>query len=54
MDILKRKKLTIEWNTIKKIKYRMNLIFIILMSQIHPYILWKKLFYFKWFIKILK
>ena len=53
MNIIKQKELTIEWNTIKKINSRMYSVFEFLMSQIFPYILWKKLFDFKWFIKIL-
>ena len=39
MNIIKQKELTIELNTIKKMNYRINLVFIFLMSQIHPYIL---------------
>ena len=43
MNIIKQKKLTIEPNTINKIKCWMYLVFIFLMSQIYPYILWKKI-----------
>ena len=46
MDVIK------QWNTLIKINYRIYLVFIMFMSQIYPYILWKKLFDFKWFIKI--
>ena len=46
MDTIKQKELTVEWNSIKKINYRMYLIFIFLISQMQPYILWKKLFDF--------
>ena len=53
MNINKQNELTIEWNTIKKINYKMSLVFIFLMSQVHAYTLWKKLFDFKWFIKLL-
>ena len=53
MDIIKQKELTMEWNTTKKISYRMYSVFIFLKSQIHPYILWKKLFDFKWILKII-
>ena len=52
MHIMKQKELTIEWNIIKKINYKIYLAFIFLMSQADCYILWKKLFDFKWFIKI--
>ena len=53
MNIIKQKELTIKWSAIKKINYGMYLVFLFLMSQIRPYILWKKLFDFKCFIKIL-
>ena len=53
MNIIKQKELTIEWNTIKKINYRMFLVFMFFISQIHLYILWKKLVGFKWLKKIL-
>lgn len=61
MDIIKQKQLIIEWNNIKKIKYGMYsvlilsflFLFLFLISQIQPYILQRKLFDFKWFIKIL-
>ena len=39
--------LTMKWNTIKKTNYRVYLVFIFLKSQIHPDVLWKKLFDFK-------
>ena len=33
MDIIKQNELTVEWNIIKTINYRMYLVFIFLMSQ---------------------
>ena len=43
MDIIKQNELTVEWNIIKTINYRMYLVFIFLMSQnLSLYIVTKK------------
>ena len=43
MDIIKQNELTVEWNIIKTINYRMYLVFIFLMSQnLSFYIVTKK------------
>ena len=43
MDIIKQNELTVEWNIIKTVNYRMHLVFIFLMSQkLSFYIVTKK------------